>query len=116
MSHRLLIASTLLAASFGCSVSGVTAGERGEPHHGMTVEQDALGFGIQGEHFNGLPVDAGTIGAPTGGPAVKLDAEEAQKVQPNPAAPDPLETDSPQLDEADDVLDAPDASSRVDGQ
>ena len=44
----------------------------------MDVEPGAaLGFGIQGEHFDGLPVDAATIGGPKRGPAAKLDSEES---------------------------------------
>ena len=72
MSVRLLIASILFLAGAAFAF----AGERGEKHS-MDVESDALGFGIQGEHFEGLPVDAATIGAPSRGPAAKLDAEEA---------------------------------------
>ena len=72
MSVRLLIASILILA--GSTIA--FAGERGEKHS-MDVDSDALGFGIQGEHFDGLPVDAATIGTPARGPAAKLDAEEA---------------------------------------
>ena len=70
MSVRLLIASILILA--GSTIA--FAGERGEKH---SMDVDALGFGIQGEHFDGLPVDAATIGTPARGPAAKLDAEEA---------------------------------------
>lgn len=72
MSARLFIASTLFLAGAALAF----AGER-EEKHSMDVESDALGFGIQGEHFDGLPVDAATIGAPARGPAAKLDSEEA---------------------------------------
>jgi hypothetical protein len=73
MSARLLIASLFLLAGTAFAF----AGER-EDKHSMDVESDtALGFGIQGEHFDGLPVDAATIGAPARGPAAKLDSEEA---------------------------------------
>jgi hypothetical protein len=87
MSARLLIASTLLLAG----VTFAIAGEREEKQHGMDVDSDALGFGIQGEHFNALPVDAGTVAAPKRGPAVKLDAEEeadAKDDNPDPALGD----------------------------
>ena len=87
MSARLLIALTLLLAGATFAV----AGEREEKHQGMDVDSDALGFGIQGEHFNALPVDAGTVAAPKRGPAVKLDAEEeadAKDDNPDPAVGD----------------------------
>jgi hypothetical protein len=87
MSARLLIALTLLLAGAAFAV----AGEREEKQHSMDVDSDALGFGIQGEHFNGLPVDAGTIAPPSRGPAVKLDAEEeadAKDDNPDPALGD----------------------------
>jgi hypothetical protein len=81
MFPRLLVASTLIVAGVAMASNVASAGEREqpreEPHHGMDVDNTALGFGIQGEHFNGLPVDAGTIPGPTRGPAVKLDDEEA---------------------------------------
>ena len=93
MSVRLLIASTAFLAGAALAF----AEERGEKHN-MDVESDAaLGFGIQGEHFNGLPVDAGTIGAPAHGPAAKLDSEEAIDAKDDnpdpalgPAGPSPL--------------------------
>ncbi len=72
MSVRLLIASIL----FLTGAAFAFAGER-EEKHSMDVESDALGFGIQGEHFDGLPVDAATIGTPARGPAAKLNSEEA---------------------------------------
>jgi hypothetical protein len=87
MSTRLLIALTLLLAGATFAI----AGEREEKQHGMEVDSDALGFGIEGEHFNALPVDAGTVAAPKRGPAVKLDAEEAVDAEddnPDPALGD----------------------------
>ena len=87
MSARLLIALTLLLAGANFAV----AGEREEKHQSMGADSDALGFGIQGEHFNALPVDAGTVAAPKQGPAVKLDAEEeadAKDDNPDPAMGD----------------------------
>ena len=72
MSARLLIAFLLVLSG----AAFASAGEREK--YSMDVESDsALGFGIQGEHFDGLPVDAATIGAPARGPAAKLDSEEA---------------------------------------
>ena len=93
MSARLLIASLFLLAGTAFAF----AGER-EDKHSMDVESDtALGFGIQGEHFDGLPVDAATIGGPKRGPAAKLDSEEsidAKDDNPDPAlgaaGPSPL--------------------------
>jgi hypothetical protein len=80
MFPRLLIASTLVVAGLAMASNVASAGEREhpreEPHHG-NADNTALGFGIQGEHFNGLPVDAGTLPGPTQGPAVKIDDEEA---------------------------------------
>jgi hypothetical protein len=84
MSARLLIASTIFLAGAALALAE-------ERHHNMDTDSDALGFGIQGEHFDALPVDAGTIAAPSRGPAVKLDAEEeadAKNDNPDPALGD----------------------------
>jgi hypothetical protein len=93
MSARLFVASVVLLAG----AAWAFAGER-EEKHSMEVQSDAaLGFGIQGEHFDGLPVDAATIGGPKRGPAAKLDSEEsidAKDDNPDPAlgpaGPSPL--------------------------
>ncbi|HLC08063.1 MAG TPA: hypothetical protein VJK06_02140 [Methyloceanibacter sp.] len=87
MSARLLIASALFLAGAALAL----AEDRKEKHHNMDADSDALGFGIQGEHFDALPIDAGTIAAPSRGPAVKLDAEEeadAKDDNPDPALGD----------------------------
>jgi hypothetical protein len=86
MSVRLLIASTVFLAGAALALAE-------ERHRNMDTgaDSDALGFGIQGEHFDALPVDAGTIAAPSRGPAVKLDAEEeadAENDNPDPALGD----------------------------
>jgi hypothetical protein len=84
MSARLLIASTIFLAGAALALAE-------ERHRNMDTDSDALGFGIQGEHFDALPVDAGTIAAPSRGPAVKLDAEEeadAKNDNPDPALGD----------------------------
>jgi len=86
MSVRLLIASALFLAGAAWALA-----EDRKENHNMDADSDALGFGIQGEHFDALPVDAATIAPPSRGPAVKLDAEEeadAKNDNPDPALGD----------------------------
>jgi hypothetical protein len=76
----------------------VGAEERERNQYDMGEDSDtALGFGIEGEHFDGLPVDAATIQPSSKGPAAKLDAEEAIDAKNDnpdpalgPAGPSPL--------------------------
>jgi hypothetical protein len=80
------------------SLTAVRAEERERTQYGMEENSDdALGFGIEGEHFDGLPVDAATIQPSSRGPAAKLDAEEAIDAKNDnpdpalgPAGPSPL--------------------------